>query len=82
MNTRNKFKAIVNYIYNIGIGKFDYRIGKFEFIRNRFKEVYVKTFYFSIQTKKRIEEMIQKHQKLPGSIFDAFLDRFRKTKTE
>ncbi|CAF0741829.1 unnamed protein product [Brachionus calyciflorus] len=29
------------------------------------------------KTKQKIEEMIQKHQRLPGSIFHAILDRFR-----
>lgn len=34
------------------------------------------------KTKLRIEEMIKKHQRLPGSIFNALFDRFRKYKLE
>ena len=37
--------------------------------------------YFK-KTKLRIEEMIKKHQRLPGSIFNALFDRFRKYKLE
>jgi hypothetical protein len=48
----------------------------------RFTFIYLKQDLYKIvlfysKTKQRIEELINEHQRLPGSIFQALLDRFR-----
>jgi hypothetical protein len=41
------------------------------------KQDLYKIVLFYSKTKQRIEELINEHQRLPGSIFQALLDRFR-----
>lgn len=47
---------------------------------NLYKQYY--SMIYSIKTKQKLEELIAKHQHLPGNIFYALLDRFVKKKTE
>ena len=41
------------------------------------QDLNTKIVLFYSKTKQRIEELINEHQRLPGSIFQALLDRFR-----